>query len=127
MSYIIDTLYGINCSRCREYNVVNNGDVNDWSAIDVSGIKCCKCGYQNMFDEEDQGEGDDGNILLRGKTIFLIERDSDGYHGGGFVGFCLTEGEAKQRIQELEEEAKNSPCSCCGYVHAYTFYKVDKI
>lgn len=126
----MDGLYGTSCKKCGSYNVVNNGDIEDMTWLDVTAFRCCNCGEINSLGTE-CNEDDifmaDGNVILNGKTIFLIERYYDGYHGGGFIGFCLTENEAKEKIKELDEEAKKSPCSHCGYVHTYSFYEVSMI
>jgi hypothetical protein len=66
-------------------------------------------------------------LLLPEPSIFLIEVYYDGYHGGGYAGFCLIREEAESKVAEYNEEAKENPCSHCGYVHTYLIHKVDKI
>ena len=40
-----ETWYKDECPKCETINWVCDGDISDLSGIDISGIKCRKCGH----------------------------------------------------------------------------------
>jgi hypothetical protein len=46
--------YEINCAKCQTPNLVDNGDLDDMTVLDVDGFRCYSCGAGNMI----TGDGD---------------------------------------------------------------------
>lgn len=43
------------CWKCREENLVDNGDASDLTGVDVEGFVCWSCKSNNAFDDEGNG------------------------------------------------------------------------
>lgn len=49
---MLNMWYEISCPECDKINWVFNGDMNDLTRPDVTGVKCFSCSYEFPLDEE---------------------------------------------------------------------------